>query len=143
VGTTTLAVPAEQADEIVSVDAVYPIPLAPPHVLGLVAHRGRALPVLDLNEFLGLGEPARSPTLPAAGDLRARLIVVTGAGMSVGIRCDEARGIMELESSELQPAQAAWGERLRACAAAEVVHGGTLIVLLDLPRLLEAARIHE
>ena len=145
VGATRLAIPADFVEEFVAADAVYLVPLTPPHVLGLMNYRGHALPVIDLGAFLSLCDDGalRSADGTEADDDRpvARVVVVSTAGMELGIRCDGITGIVELAPSELTRPEVAWGERLREFAMGEALQGGALVVALDLPRLLEAARV--
>ena len=54
-GESTYAVPAESASEVVSVPALTRVPGAPPHLLGVFAHRGEVIPVVDVGLWLGSG----------------------------------------------------------------------------------------
>jgi purine-binding chemotaxis protein CheW len=52
-GTSWYAVPAECAAEVVSFPELTRVPGAPPHLLGVFAHRGEVIPVVDLSVLLG------------------------------------------------------------------------------------------
>jgi purine-binding chemotaxis protein CheW len=52
-GSRLFAVPADTASEVVNVPALTRVPGAPPHMLGVFAHRGEILPVVDLSRLLG------------------------------------------------------------------------------------------
>lgn len=58
-GQSWYAVPAERAAEVVSFPALTRVPGAPPHLLGVFAHRGEVVPVVDLG-VLTAGKPAAS-----------------------------------------------------------------------------------
>jgi purine-binding chemotaxis protein CheW len=47
-GADWYGVPADRAAEIVAVDSVTRLPGAPPQVIGVFAHRGEVIPIIDL-----------------------------------------------------------------------------------------------
>ena len=47
------AVPAERASEVVNLPPLTRVPGAAPHLLGVFAHRGEVLPVIDLARLIG------------------------------------------------------------------------------------------
>lgn len=53
-GRHRFAVDVAEAREVVVFDALTPLPLAPPFVLGLANLRGTVMPVVDLSSLLGL-----------------------------------------------------------------------------------------
>ena len=52
-GQSWYAVPAERAAEVVSLPELTRVPGAPPHLLGVFAHRGEVIPVVDLGLLTG------------------------------------------------------------------------------------------
>src|SRR4051812_44057840 len=50
---TLYAVPADRAQEVVSLPALTRVPGAPSHLLGVFAHRGEVIPVIDLGALTG------------------------------------------------------------------------------------------
>src|SRR6478672_12433374 len=52
-GTSWYAVPADRAAEVVSVPELTRVPGAPAHLLGVFAHRGEVIPVVDLAQLTG------------------------------------------------------------------------------------------
>jgi purine-binding chemotaxis protein CheW len=52
-GESLYAVPAERAAEVVSLPALTRVPGAPPHLLGVFAHRGEVIPVIDMGLLVG------------------------------------------------------------------------------------------
>lgn len=52
-GASLYAVPAERAAEVVNLPALTRVPGASNHVLGVFAHRGEVLPVIDLTRLIG------------------------------------------------------------------------------------------
>lgn len=52
-GSSLYAVPADTASEVVNVPKLTRVPGAPGHLLGVFAHRGEVLPVVDLTRLTG------------------------------------------------------------------------------------------
>lgn len=52
-GGSLYAVPAESASEVVNLPVLTRVPGASPHLLGVFAHRGEVLPVIDLGRLIG------------------------------------------------------------------------------------------
>src|SRR4051812_15064001 len=52
-GESLYAVPADRAQEVVSLPALTRVPGAPSHLLGVFAHRGEVIPVIDLGALTG------------------------------------------------------------------------------------------
>lgn len=52
-GSSLYAVPSEAASEVVNVPSLTRVPGAPAHLLGVFAHRGEVLPVVDLSRLVG------------------------------------------------------------------------------------------
>jgi len=89
-GRRWLAVRTDTVGEIVLKGQVTSVPPGPHHVLGVTLIRGRLVPVVSLDEMLGLGSSTEIvATLP-------RLVVLEGADTEVAIVADEIRGIMEV-----------------------------------------------
>jgi purine-binding chemotaxis protein CheW len=148
-GAVSIAIPAEMVDAIIVGTDPTPLPLAPRHIPGVVSLRGRVIPLLDLGTFLGLPArpaPASAPA-PASKpveeptDLFRRIVVTFAAGMCVGILCDQVHRIAEIPRASQREPLAVQGQRLGEFALAETELGGRLVVLLDLARVLEAARV--
>lgn len=58
-GESLYALPADKSAEVVSLSALTRIPGAPAHLLGVFAHRGEVVPVVDLAVLTG-GKPDKS-----------------------------------------------------------------------------------
>lgn len=50
-----VAMPAPAVHSIIEIDSVKPVPLAPPHMVGITAMRSRTLSVIDCRLALGFG----------------------------------------------------------------------------------------
>jgi purine-binding chemotaxis protein CheW len=62
-GHRAFGVSLDQVREVAPVDRVHPVPLAPPHVLGLVNLRGQVLTLLHTSALLGV--PSRGAVVSA------------------------------------------------------------------------------
>jgi len=144
VASVWLAVPAEQVEEIGEQPDVTRVPLVPDHIPGVMNLRGHAVPLLDLDAFLGLGRA--TPQAEAAEELGGsfrRVAVAAAGGMTVGLLCDQVRGVVEVARDQQQRPEVVKGERMAEFALAEVRQEGAILVVLDLERLLQAARVQR
>jgi purine-binding chemotaxis protein CheW len=127
-----LAVAATDVEEIVGLGALTPLPGVPAHVAGVQALRGQALPVLDLAAYLSLtGAVPESPP---------RLLVANVPPYRVGLIAHRVLGIGGIDETLLAELELLRPERLRAAARAALDRGDRVAALLELHRLLEAAR---
>lgn len=136
-----LAVPATVVDEICDLGESVALPKAPVHIPGLLSLRGRAVPLLDLRPFLQLSDEAEQDADDA--EFRQRLVVVTAAGMRVGIICDRVFGIVTVGTDVLREPEVTRGQRLGDFASKEWHRTDGLVVVLDIAELLEAARLQK
>ena len=86
------AVDVADAREVVVLEAITPLPLAPPFVLGLANLRGTVMPVVDVAPLLGL--PPREARAHALG-----LVLGHGAWKAAAV-VDAVLGLEPLQSSQ-------------------------------------------
>ena len=130
VGDALLLCAAEPIEAVTMWEVPHTLPRVPAHVLGLVTYDQRALAILDIGRFLGL----------TGGDDYARTLVVTAGEYRVGIPVDAALGVVEVAAADRCAPSGAFGGLLAQYLTAEVELDDDLAGLLDLERLLEAAR---
>ena len=84
-GDSLYAVPAERAAEVVSLPALTRVPGAPAHLLGVFAHRGEVIPVIDIGLLLGTRGEATTRRAVLVRVPRGSLALTAGrvAGVSV------------------------------------------------------------
>ncbi|HWM10136.1 MAG TPA: chemotaxis protein CheW [Solirubrobacteraceae bacterium] len=111
-------VEARHVLEVVPLREPTPLP-APRFVLGLVNHRGRALPVLDLASVLG-----------TSGGAHAEVVVVAVADQRFGIAIEEVEGVTQCEAARV-------GEAERFVRRVD----GEPLALLDLEGLVADGRL--
>jgi purine-binding chemotaxis protein CheW len=86
---TGFAVEVRFAREVVVFDELTMVPLAPPHLLGVVNLRGSVMPLVDIRPFLGL-EAARETR-------ETRALVVEYDGMQAALLIDLVVGLEPLD----------------------------------------------
>jgi purine-binding chemotaxis protein CheW len=131
---TWLAIDASLAEAVLDDVGSSPVPGAPPHIPGVVTHGDHVLALLDIARFCGLGE-GRS----AAGF--SRTVVVSAGPMRVGVRAEGSAGVVEVPMGSVHAPQALQGERLLPHLLGECETPWGVCGILDVPKLLEAARV--
>jgi chemotaxis signal transduction protein len=141
VGNSWMAVPVQLVAEVCDFSLPTPVPTVPPHIPGVFTLRGQVVPLLDLEVFLNL---AQSPPAEDAGERErsfSRILLVAAGGMRVGLVCHQVRGVMDPRAEKLHQPEVVQGERLQELVLAEMEQEQGLVFVLDLPRLLQAARV--
>jgi purine-binding chemotaxis protein CheW len=114
------ALAVDHVTEVVLLDALTPVPGAPPSVLGLCNLRGEVVSVVDLAAVLGLpGE--HHPT---------RLVVTAVSGTRAGLAIDEVMDVAPL--GEITP------EHGLGCVQATAIVDDVLLGVLDIGAVLDA-----
>lgn len=88
-GSSLYGVPADTASEVVNVPTLTRVPGAPAHLLGVFAHRGEVLPVVDLPRLVGK---------PLDEDPKRAVVVRTPRG-AVALTASRVLGVSILEGS--------------------------------------------
>jgi purine-binding chemotaxis protein CheW len=131
-GEEIYALPLRNLDEILPLPAVSPVPFTPAHLLGVVAHRGGVLPVVDVRPVLGIegGEASES----------GRLLVVVHEGEKLGVPADAVAQIVKLAEEALAPPPETLEPDRAAFLRGTAEGGDGPLVVLDIPALFEALR---
>lgn len=122
VGRRLYAVPADAVESVsANPERRTAVPMAPPHILGVISDRGRALGLLDLALFLGHeATPSTRLVVLGAGELRA------------GIPADSVRGLVDCPPLEPPDEELAF-------ALGVGLLGERPLTVLDVGSLLSAA----
>lgn len=106
------------------------VPCTPPFVLGVMNHRGRILPVLDLKRLLGGAE--------AGAAAESRVVTVEAGGLSFGILADAVVGSLQVGAEELAPPPAGL-----VAGGSSVIRGVTaeMVAVLDVDALVRDPRM--
>jgi purine-binding chemotaxis protein CheW len=133
IGPVELALFSEEVEEVTEPAEVTPIPCAPPHVPGIVAVRGEALPLFDVGRFLGLPGASTATEMP-------RMLIVRSRRYRVGVICDQVLGVTSVPKDRIQDPRVSGPPTVRQYALGEVEIAGRLAPLLNLDALLVAGR---
>jgi purine-binding chemotaxis protein CheW len=117
--------------EVVRLGPLTRLPAAPPFLPGVFTHRGEVLAVLDVNQLMGQQAVAIRPNTRAA--------IVHCEPWKVAVVADAVEGLVAIAVRTLQPPPAENAGVAEFLAAIGRDAKGTIAVL-DLPRLVEAAR---
>lgn len=116
--------------EVHPVRDLAPVPCVPPYVLGVINVRGRIVSVVDFRKFFELPEKGLS-------DLN-KAIIVSAAGMELGILADALVGLRRISLHELQPSLPTLTE-IRAGYLRGVT--GDRLVVLDAEKILSDPKL--
>jgi purine-binding chemotaxis protein CheW len=119
-----VALPADEMESVVEIEAVAPVPGTAPHVAGLSALRSRVLTVIDARVSLGLG---------ATGKPRDA-VVATIDGHPYALLVDSVEDVVE--SGDIRPLASSPGTGWSRAARGAVEAEGDLMLLLDLAALV-------
>lgn len=127
------------AHDVLAIDevsAMTAVPMSPPHLIGLLGFRGRPIPLVSIERFAGISERHKT------GDAESgrRMLVVSALGMTVAIRCDRVRGIVVVPT-ETKDVSVVIGRGLETCVREQTDVGSEVMLILDVPKFLEASRL--
>jgi purine-binding chemotaxis protein CheW len=130
----TYGIATEYVREVQPLRDVTPVPCTPDFVAGVINIRGSIYSVIDIRSFFDV--PKRE-----IGD-STKVILVSAAGLEIGILADDVKGATSILLSDIKPALAAHG-----VAKEEYIQGVTkeMLTILNLEPLLRDERIiiHE
>lgn len=131
-GSERYGVDIRKVHETQTLESIAAVPGTPPFWAGVVNVRGTLYPVLDLRRYLGLEEDE------GGGDVPKKLVLVSGAGLTVGLTVDDAPAVRRVPGSEVGPPLPGGAENARG-----VVSGMTrdLLAVLDVDALLADPRL--
>jgi purine-binding chemotaxis protein CheW len=126
---TTYGVRSRLVQQMEMIEHITPVPNAPPAVEGVVLARGQVIPALSLRARFGFEK------IPY--DLRARLVVVSSGGRTIGLIADTAREFVRIPAAAIEPPPEAItglsGKYLEGIATID----GRMILVLDLDEVID------
>lgn len=125
---------AQLVTEVVRLGPLTRIPGAPSFLCGVFTHRGEVLPVLDIAQLVGQG--------PIAIGANTRAVIARSGPWLVAIVTEGVDGLVDLGQGELEPPLADSGGMSAFLAAVGRDSRGPIAVI-DLPRLIETARLRS
>jgi len=118
VGEEQYAIPLEHLRAAIPLTTVTPVPLAPPHVIGIVRFRGQAVTVLSFAAIFGIGGWRVDPAV---------LVVLEGpGGRLIAVDCEHIPRAATLPRAAIEAARAAGARPLVELALPE--HGRVLLL---------------
>lgn len=119
-----------QVEEVLAMPSVTPLPETANHLLGAVDLHGTPLPVVDLHHLLG------RPPVGIRPD--QHLLILSGAGGRLAIRCDHVEGLVRTTVQPSPGAQSKAGFVLGLAQDAD-----RLLLVLDAGALVDARPVAE
>jgi purine-binding chemotaxis protein CheW len=126
-------IPVLQVQDVLGHQRITRIPLAPPEVAGSLNLRGRIVTAIDVRLRLGL--PARSADKPGMS------IVVDHRGKLYSLMVDNVGEVLSLSSEDYESNPATLDIRWRDLSNGIYRLNNTLLVVLDVARLLNFANL--
>jgi purine-binding chemotaxis protein CheW len=131
VGEETYAIPLDMLRAAVPLKMVTPVPLSPPHVIGILRFQGQIVTALSLASLLG-GRGWRE-------DPAVLLVVDPGFGRLVALDCERIPKPSGLPHAQVEEARA----RTSGAVCEITLPGTRQVILLDLPRLMDRRQGQE
>jgi len=132
IGGQLFGVPVLSVRDVLVAQKITPIPLAPPEVAGALNLRGRIVTAIDMRRSLDL--PPREGTDPGM------YVVVEESDELYSLMVDSVGEVMTLSGDELGRAPGTLDPRWREVSGGIYRLEDTLLVLLDVERLLDFMR---
>jgi len=140
-GERWFALEAAEVESVIQEAGLTPVPGTPPHVLGVIAHHGHAIALLDTALLLGVDDTDESGEGRSQRPLHRRIVVVKRERMTVGLLADRNVEIAAIPARWVRPSRFAGEGRLKELVSAEFDHQDRVVTRLDLEKLLSAARV--
>ncbi len=125
----SFGIPVMQVRDVLRRQTLTPVPLAPNAVAGLLNLRGRIVTAIDLRVRLGLA--------PQAADADAAIVVVERDGELYALIVDAVGDVLTVPPERRERVPAMLDPVWRGLAAAVHAAAEGLVVLLDIPRVLD------
>lgn len=123
VGDLLLGLPVDDVSEVVRVEQVTPVPLAPPSVVGLLNLRGHIVPAVDARRRFGLP--------PRTVDEQHSHVIVRGLGEQVSLVVDRASDVVTVSPAECEDVPESVSPSIRRLLTSAYQRHGALLLVLD------------
>lgn len=130
-GQETYGVDIGQVREIIPIQKIVPVPRAPEFVEGIINLRGKVIPVLDLRKHFGFEKKEPNPA--------QKIVLTESGGESIGVIVDSVSSVLRIAQDSIEPPAAViTGDQIEYIKGIAKVDD-SLIVLLDLTRIISDA----
>ena len=137
IGEDLYAIPVEMLTEIIILQKIFPVPTAPPHVLGVINLRGNIVPIVDIRPALAI---------PAQGTL-GQIAIMKHGSLNLGIVVNNVYEVVGVpESSILAPPSDAGSGSQNGKSRSRFLKGSIqwktgVAALLDIMQILEEVKL--
>jgi purine-binding chemotaxis protein CheW len=135
IGGQLFGIPVLQVQDVLGPQRITRIPLAPPEVAGSLNLRGRIVTAIDIRTRLGLP--------PIEGGKQRMSVVVDLGGELYSLMVDTVGEVLSLPAANYERNPATLDARWREVSAGIYRLDGTLLVVLDVERLLDISMRSE
>lgn len=126
-----VGVPITRVRDVLFLDKVTRVPLAPDEVLGVINLRGRIVTVIDARASLGLSRREHSD--------RLMCVTAEAGGDLYGVAVDRADDLLSVEASEIHPNPSTLRQPWRKLSQGIITLDGNLLAVVDINRLIQRA----
>lgn len=124
-----------QVQEVLRMTEIAPVPGAPHYVVGIINLRGNVVTVVDTRKLFGLAEKEM--------DDSTRIVIIEASSQVFGILVDSVAEVVDLPASDIEPAPNVGNEDTAKFIQGVASHGGELLIVLDLNKLLSSDELTE
>lgn len=117
--------------EIIRLQDITAVPRTPVYLRGIITLRGVIIPIFDLRTRMGLGETEDSGS--------TRIIVVYRGEEYAGLIVDAITQVMRIRPEKIEPSPTTIGVSEAEYIKGVTRHEERLVILLNLPRVLDVA----
>lgn len=133
IGDQIFGIPIHLVQDVFAPQVITRVPLSPPEVAGVLNLRGRIVTAIDVRARLGM--PART------GGRSAMAVGIDHKGESYGLVIDQVGEVMSLPEAGLEDNPSNLDARWRQVSLGVYRLEGSLLIVLDVARLLEFGRL--
>ncbi|ALF54700.1 chemotaxis protein CheW [Nostoc piscinale CENA21] len=131
---TYFGIDVRHVQEVIRPQAITPVPLTPPDICGLINLRGQIITVIDLQQRLDMGEPARRNIQPE--EPQGFNIVVCSDHEVVSLLVDDVGDVLEFPENTFQPPPATLKGRMRDILAGAYPLAEGFLFVIDTEKIL-------
>jgi len=133
-GDELFAINVDRVLSILELERITKIPEAPKQILGVINHRGKVLPIIDMRIQFGLLETA----ITVETSIIVLDIIIDECQLNLGILVDSVREVLDIEETTMEPSPTI-GTRYKA----EFIEGlyqqdGHFIIVLNIDHVFNA-----
>ena len=124
-----------EVHEVLRFTEIAPVPGAPAFIIGIINLRGNVVTVIDTRSRFGLAEKE-------VGD-STRIIINEIEGQQVGILVDSVAEVVDIHSSDIEPAPNVGNEDTSRYIQGVTSLNGELLIIIDVSKLLTESELNE